>query len=346
MTRSVVAEALDLPALVPWLRDRGLEVVEPLSAQVISGGRSNLTFFVSDDCGRRWVLRRPPFGPLLEGAHDVGRECRVVSALADTPVPVPRVLGCDLDADNVPFYVMEEVVGLVLRDGATAAATLTQGSHHRIGPALARTLAALHSVDPDTVGLGTLGRGVGYLPRQISLWQRHGARYRVTASLAADEVRDRLLATLPEQREVRLIHGDFRLDNAIISPDGDVRAILDWELCTRGDPLADLAIFLYYWTESSDPVFPFPDPPTAGVAWPGRTALLDEYSLVTGRPLERISWYLAFAAWRLALAFEGIAGRSATGAYAIPDAAEERRLAEVSQGLISHASRLLDEDHQ
>ena len=346
MTRSVVAELLDLPALVPWLVDRGLKVVEPLSAQVIPGGRSNLTFFVSDSDGRRWVLRRPPLGPLLAGAHDIGRECRVVSALADTPVPVPRVLGFDSDAGDVPFYVMEEVVGLVVRDGATAAATLAQGGHHRVGPALARTLATLHSVDPDTVGLGALGRGTEYLPRQISLWQRHGERYRETAFLAADTVRDRLLATLPEQREVTLIHGDYRLDNAIVSPDGDVCAILDWELCTRGDPLADLGIFLYYWTESSDPVFPFPDPPTAGVDWPSRAALLDEYSLVSGRPLGRFFWYLAFAAWRLALAFEGIAGRSATGAYAIPDAAEERRLTEVSRGLISHAGRLLDEDHR
>jgi aminoglycoside phosphotransferase (APT) family kinase protein len=345
MTRSVVAEALDLPALVPWLRDRGLQVIEPLSAQVISGGRSNLTFFVSDGGGRRWVLRRPPLGPLLAGAHDIERECRVMSALADTPVPVPRVLGFDSDVGKVPFYVMDEVVGLVLRDGATAAATLAQGAHHRVGPALARTLAALHSVDPDPVGLGTLGRGAGYLPRQISLWQRHGERYRATASPAADAVRDRLLATLPEQPEVTLIHGDYRLDNAIIGHDGDVRAILDWELCTRGDPLADLAVFLYYWAESSDPVFPFPDPPTAGVGWPGRAALLDEYSMVSGRPVGRISWYLAFAAWRLALAFEGIAGRSASGAYGIPDAAEELRLTEVSRGLISHAGRLLEEDH-
>jgi aminoglycoside phosphotransferase (APT) family kinase protein len=346
MTRSIVAEALDLPALVPWLVDRGLDVIEPLSAQVISGGRSNLTFFVSDGGGKRWVLRRPPLGSLLEGAHDIGRECRVVSALADTSVPVPRVLGFDVDADSVPFYVMEEVAGLVIRDGPTATASLAREGHNRVGPALAKTLATLHSVDPDTVGLGTMGRGVGYLPRQVSLWQRHGERYGVKASAAAATVRDRLLATLPEQREVTMIHGDFRLDNAIVGPDGDVRAILDWELCTRGDPLADLGVFLYYWTESSDPVFPFPDPPTAGVGWPSRAALLDEYSMVSGRTVGRMSWYLAFAAWRLALAFVGIAGRSANGAYANPNAAEERRLTEVSQGLLAHAGRLLDEDER
>jgi aminoglycoside phosphotransferase (APT) family kinase protein len=344
MTESVVLDAIDLAALLPWLVAQGLEVVDPISASVISGGRSNLTFFVVDGAGRRWVLRRPPLGTLLAGAHDIERECRVVAALADTPVPVPRVVGLGSDHDNVPFYVMEAVEGFVIRDHVTATATLDPEGPRQVGPALTRTLATLHSVDAQTVGLGTLGRGTDYLARQISLWQRHGERHRVTSFPAADTVRDRLLATVPDQREVTLIHGDYRLDNAIIDRAGDVRAILDWELSTLGDPLVDLAVFLYYWTEPGDPVFPFPDPPTVSVGWPNRSALLEEYSRISDRSVERISWYLAFAAWRLALAFEGIAGRSAIGAYGNADAVEERRLRDASRGLIAHAGQLLDED--
>jgi aminoglycoside phosphotransferase (APT) family kinase protein len=344
MMATLVAEALDLDALAPWLRGQGVEVVEPLSAELITGGRSNLTFFLIDGAGRRWVLRRPPLGSLLVGAHDVGREFRVLAALAATPVPVPRVLGFDTDAQQVPFYVMEEVSGVVLRAGAAAAATLTPSGQRRVGTALARTLAALHAVQPDAIGLGTFGRGEDYLPRQIALWQRQGEQHRVTRFADADAVRDRLLARLPEQREVTLVHGDYRLDNAVIAADGEVRAVLDWELCTRGDPLADVGVFLYYWTEASDPVVPFPDPPTARPGWPDRAALLADYAAASGRSVERVNWYLAFAAWRLALVFEGVAGRSAAGAYGVPDAAEERRLRDVTRELAAHANRLLNED--
>lgn len=346
MTTTVVADALDLAALEQWLRERGVQVQEPLSAELITGGRSNLTFYVSDAAGRRWVLRRPPLGSLLATAHDVGREHRVMSALAGTAVPVPRVLGLGADAAQVPFYVMDEVRGLVLRDGATASAALAPSAPRKLGAALAGTLAALHAVDADAVGLGALGRGTDYVPRQIALWQRQAEQHRAAAFAAADAVRDRLLARLPEQREIALVHGDYRLDNAIVGEDGDVRAVLDWELCTRGDPLADLAVFLYYWTEATDPVAPFPDPPTAQPGWPDRSELLASYTAASGRSPERIHWYLAFAAWRLALVFEGVAGRSAAGAYGPPDPAEEQRLAEVVHALVRHSEQLLTEDER
>lgn len=346
MKTTMPADALDLLELEQWLEDRGIEVSGPLSAEVIPGGRSNLTFFVDDAAGRRWVLRRPPLGELLATAHDVAREHRAMSALAGTPVPVPRVLGLGADAMQVPFYVMDEVRGLVLREGATVSAVLAPSAPAKAGAALAGTLAALHAVDADAVGLGTLGRGVDYAPRQIALWQRQAEQHRAAAFTEADAVRDRLLAALPEQREVTLVHGDYRLDNAIVGEDGEVRAVLDWELCTRGDPLVDLGVFLYYWTEAADPVAPFPDPPTALPGWPGRAALLASYEAASGRSVTRIHWYLAFAAWRLALVFEGVAGRSAAGAYGAPDAAEERRLAEVVRALVGHAGQLLEEDQR
>lgn len=343
---TMVTDALDLTMIEPWLRERGVEVTAPLTAELIAGGRSNLTFFLGDAAGRRWVLRRPPLGSLLATAHDVAREHRVMSALAGTAVAVPRVLGLGADAAQVPFYVMDEVRGLVLREGATASAVLAPSAPRKAGVTLAETLAALHAVNADEVGLGTLGRGADYLPRQIAVWQRQAEKHRVAAFTEADAVRDRLLVRLPEQREVTLVHGDYRLDNAIIGEDGAVRAVLDWELCTRGDPLADLGVFLYYWTEAADPVAPFPDPPTALPGWPDRAALLACYEAASGRSGARIHWYLAFAAWRLALVFEGVAGRSATGAYGAPDAAEQQRLADVVGALVGHAVHLLDEDER
>jgi aminoglycoside phosphotransferase (APT) family kinase protein len=344
MTSTVVNAALDLAALEGWLRSSDVEVAGPLRAQLITGGRSNLTFFLEDQAGRRWVVRRPPLGSVLATAHDVRREFRVMSALAGTAVPVPRVLGVDVDAAQVDFYVMEEVPGLVLRDAATASTALAPAARARAGVALTETLAALHAVDADAVGLGRLGRGTDYLARQIAMWQGQAEQHRVADFAEADAVRDRLLAALPPQREITLVHGDYRLDNAILGDDGEVQAVLDWELCTRGDPLADLGVFLCYWTEAVDPVQPFPDPPTALPGFTDRRGLLQIYEQATGRPVERIDFYVAFAAWRLALVFEGVAGRSAAGAYGAPDAAEERRLADVARGMVHRAGVLLDGD--
>jgi aminoglycoside phosphotransferase (APT) family kinase protein len=342
MTATVVSAALDLAALERWLRSSDVEVAGPLSAQLITGGRSNLTFFLEDATGRRWVVRRPPLGSVLATAHDVRREFRVMSALADTPVPVPRVLGVDVDSDQTDFYVMDVVPGLVLRDAATTSTALGPAARARAGVALAETLAALHAVDPDAMGLGRLGRGEDYLARQIAMWQRQAEQHRVTQFAEADAVRDRLLAALPPQREISLVHGDYRLDNAILDDNGDVRAVLDWELCTRGDPLADLGVFLCYWTEALDAVMPFPDPPTALSGFPDRRGILQIYERASGRSIERIDYYVAFGAWRLALVFEGVAARSAAGAYGAPDAVEEQRLADVARGMVQRAGVLLD----
>jgi aminoglycoside phosphotransferase (APT) family kinase protein len=342
MTSTVVSAALDLAALEPWLRSRGVEVTGPLTAQLITGGRSNLTFFLEDATGRRWVIRRPPLGSVLATAHDVRREFRAMSALAVTQVPVPRVLGLDVDARQVDFYVMDEVRGLVLRDDVTTSTALGPAARARAGVALTETLAALHAVDPDAVGLGRLGRGENYLARQIAMWQVQAEQHRVTELAEADAVRDRLLAALPEQREITLVHGDYRLDNVILDDNGEVRAVLDWELCTRGDPLADLGVFLCYWTEAGDDVLPFPGPPTALPGFPDRQGLLHVYEQASGRSVERIDYYVAFAAWRLALVFEGVAGRSAAGAYGAPDPVEEQRLADVARALVRRAGALLD----
>ncbi len=344
MAMTIVAQALDLLALESWLRSRGAVVDGPLDAELIRGGRSNLTFFLVDATGHRWVLRRPPLGSVLATAHDVAREFRVMSALAGTPVPVPRMVGLGTDAAGVAYYVMDEVQGLVLRDGSTTLRSLTPPARAYAGAGLADTLAALHAVEPDAVGLGRLGRGGHYLARQIAMWQRQAEQHRCAAFLAADVVRDRLIVALPSQRETTLVHGDYRLDNVLVDDGGSLRAVLDWELCTRGDPLVDLGVFLYYWTQATDSVVPFPDPPTVLPGFFSRRELLARYTQASGRAVDRLAFYLAYAAWRLALVFEGIAGRSAAGAYGAADIEEERRLAEVAGALVVHAGTLLDED--
>lgn len=343
MIDSLVSEALDLEATEQWLLGQGILVDGPLAACLIEGGRSNLTFFLSDEGGRRWVLRRPPLGSVLLTAHDVGREFRVMSALAQTDVPVPAVIGEGVDRHGVPFYVMEEVPGIVLRD-AGQAAVLDESARDRCGSALVESLASLHGVNPAAVGLDRLGRGDDYLARQISMWQRQAEQHRNGDFPEADAVRDRLLVRLPAQQETTLVHGDYRLDNTLVDKSGQVQAVLDWELCTRGDPIVDLAVFLYYWTEARDVPRPFPDPPSLLPGFPNRDDLLERYVAISGRAVTRWDYYLAYAAWRLALVFEGVAGRSATGAYGEPDSVEEHRLGEAARQLVVHAAELLDRD--
>jgi aminoglycoside phosphotransferase (APT) family kinase protein len=203
-------------------------------------------------------------------------------------------------------------------------------------------LARLHALDTDAVGLGTLGRGTEYLPRQITAWQRMGDQYRTEPFGQADAVRDRLLADAPEQEHITLVHGDYRLDNTLIGDDGSLNAILDWELCTRGDPYVDLAVCLYYWTEAGDPLHPFRDPPTVMDGFMRREDLLVAYVAAGGRRPPRLGYYLGYAAWRLALVLEGVLGRFVSGAYGDSDPAEEERLARTVKALIAHAHALLD----
>jgi aminoglycoside phosphotransferase (APT) family kinase protein len=341
MSAAVVAEALDLDAVREWLRAYNVPVVGPLAAEVILGGRSNLTFFLRDRTGRRWVLRRPPLGAVLPTAHDVRREFAVLSALAGTRVPVPRVIGQGTDAHGTDFYVMEEVFGIVVRDADDAAA-LDAAARAGSAAALAEGLAALHAVDPEEVGLGRLGRGQDYLARQIDAWQRQADQHRTADWPEADHVRDRLLADLPTQHETTLVHGDYRLDNALLTERGELAAVLDWELCTRGDPLVDLGVFLFYWTQDADGVAPFPRPATVLPGFPSRAEVLAHYVRASGREVPRLDYYLAYAAWRLAVVFEGVAHRSATGAYGTPDQVEEARLVAVAGHSVRHAGALLD----
>jgi aminoglycoside phosphotransferase (APT) family kinase protein len=318
-----VAEAagIDEGNVTTWLAER-TEIAPPLTFDVVQGGRSNLTYVVSDASGRRLVLRRPPLHGVLQSAHDMGREHRIISALADAEVPVPETLGYEDDetVTGAPFYVMEHVAGVVVRDAATALEALEPGIRTAASEDLVDVLVRLHEVDVDAVGLGDLARREDYLGRQLKRWrgQLHQARTRELPVL--DEVHDRLVASIPEQGPATIVHGDYRLDNLMLDPaTGQVQAVLDWELTTLGDPLADVGLLLVYWADPGDEVIPLLDAPTIVDGFLDRRQVARRYAERSGRDLSEIDYYLAFGYWKLACILEGVYSRYASGAYGDTD---------------------------
>lgn len=301
---------LDLPALHSYLDGALLPGTRtgPLRAELISGGRSNLTYVLSDG-HQDWVLRRPPLGHALETAHDMGREVRVLRALQGTAVPVPRVLAfcADTEVLGAPFYVMERVEGTVLRDHAGLAA-LTEAQTRQLGYRLLDILAALHSVEPGAVGLADFGKPDGYLERQLRRWAKQLAASHTREVSGIHALADRLAASLPVTQRGAVVHGDYRLDNAIVSAEvsEDVRAVLDWEMATLGDPLADFGMFCMYndgWEGLDNPVLASP---SRYPGFPGRSELAERYAAQTGLTLGRLDWYVAFAFYKTAVVLEGI----------------------------------------
>ena len=310
-------EGVDVDRVTAWLQDR-VDVTAPLTFEVIQGGRSNLTYTVTDAAGRRLILRRPPLHGVIESAHDMGREHRIIAALADAPVPVPPTVGYEPDADvtGAPFYVMEHVDGEVIRDSAAAREHLTPATRDAATDDLVDVLARLHEVDPDAVGLGELGRREEYVARQLRRWHGQLAKTRTRELPLLDEVHDRLAADIPAQGPATIVHGDYRLDNLILDPaDGHVRAVLDWELTTLGDPLADVGLLLVYWSQADDETIPLLDSPTVVEGFPTRAEVAERYARRSGRDLDDIDYYVAFGFWKLACILEGVYSRYASGAY-------------------------------
>jgi aminoglycoside phosphotransferase (APT) family kinase protein len=338
----VSVPGIDLGRVTGWFGEHVPEAQPPLRTELIAGGRSNLTYRVVDAAGAAWVLRRPPLHGVLPSAHDMGREHRVISALAGTPVPVPATFGlCQDEAvTGAPFYVMAYVDGIVPRDEATVAAGLDEPARAAAADSLVDALVALHEVDPDQVGLGELGRRSGYLERQLARWQRQLEQSRTRPLPALDEAHRRLAANLPAQvGPARIVHGDFRLDNVVLSPAGQVLAVLDWELCTLGDPLADVGLLLVYWAEPGDQTLPLGTAPTVMPGFPGRAALTEAYATRSGRDLSQLDLYVAFASWKLAVILEGVVARHAGGAYGEGDDSW-RGFAEVVVALAERALEL------
>jgi aminoglycoside phosphotransferase (APT) family kinase protein len=335
------APGIDLAATTAWFTANVPQAPPPLDFQVIAGGRSNLTYLVRDAAGGSWVLRRPPLSGVLPSAHDMGREHRIISALLGTPVPVPEAIGLceDPGVTGAPFYVMRFVEGIVPRDEAAVRAAFDDRQRATAAESLVEVLVALHAVEPAEVGLGDLGRRDGYIERQLRRWTRQWEQSKTRELPAMDEAGRRLAERVPAQQGPgTIVHGDYRLDNLILSPVGTVAAVLDWELCTLGDPLADVGLLMVYWSDPGDDVLPLDSTVTALPGFPRGPEVADAYARRSGRDLSELHYYVAFGYWKLAAILEGVYARSAAGAYGRDDDTY-RRFATVVELL---AARALD----
>jgi len=308
-------KGIEVATVTTWLEANIEGATGPFDFELIAGGHSNLTYAATGADGRRLVLRRPPLGHVLATAHDMTREHKIISALGATDVPVAPALGlCTDEAVNgAPFYVMDFVDGHVLRD-ATAAREVTPEARRNASLSIADTLARIHAVDPDAVGLGDLGKKDGYIARQLKRWYGQFQQSQTRDLPAVDEVHDALAARIPEQGPAAIVHGDYRLDNCMTDGDGNVIAVLDWEICTLGDPLADVGLLMVYWTEASDAAPMLLTAPTTVEGFLSRKELLDRYAEVSGRDLSQIDFYIAFGYWKLACIVEGVYARYVGGA--------------------------------
>ena len=312
-------EGIDEPRVGAWLEQNIAGAKAPFTYELIAGGRSNLTFKVSDSAGHHYVLRRPPISHVLPTAHDMGREHRIISALGPTPVPVAPALGfcADESVNGRPFYVMGFVEGHILRDQA-AAKVLDERARRTAGEDLVDVMAAIHTVDVDKVGLGDLGRRDGYIERQLKRWYsqfRQSIEGRDRSVPVLDEMHDFLSARIPEQGPGTIVHGDYRLDNTMLGDDGRVLAVLDWEICTLGDPLADVGLLMVYWSDAGETGSALGNlSATALPGFPTRAQLCDRYAAATGRDLSALPFYVAFGYWKLACILEGVYARYEGGA--------------------------------
>ncbi|MGO9507641.1 MAG: phosphotransferase family protein [Mycobacterium sp.] len=310
MTSADQLEGLDLAALDSYLRSLGIGRDGELRAQFISGGRSNLTFRLYDE-KTSWLLRRPPLHGLTPSAHDMGREYKVVAALQDTPVPVARTIALCDDAAvlGAPFQIVEFVAGQVIQRRAQLE-SLSRSVIDGCVNALIRVLVDLHSVDPNAVGLGDFGKPSGYLERQVRRW---GSQWELVR--LPDDHRDAdvtrlysvLQESIPKQSRTAIVHGDYRIDNTILDADDPtrVRAVVDWELSTLGDPISDAALMCVYRDPALDLII------DTQAAWtspllPTADELADRYSLVSGQPLGHWEFYMALAYFKLAIIAAGI----------------------------------------
>ena len=303
-------------SVTSWLDTSVDGAVGPYSWEIIAGGHSNLTFLVTDANGRRLVLRRPPLAHGLASAHDMAREHRIISALNRSSVPVPTTVGlCEDDRINgAPFYVMEYVDGHVVRDVEAAERLLSEPARARASESLAETLAAIHEVDLVSVGLNDLGRHEDYLARQLRRWYGQWEQQRTRDLSLIEDVHAVLIANLPAQQAATIVHGDYRLDNTMVDDDGNVCAVLDWEICTLGDPLADIAMLAVYWTGPTDTQSAWESGATTAAGFWDRNQLIERYAQSSGRDLGNFDLYMAFANWKLACILEGVYARYLGGA--------------------------------
>ena len=328
-----------------WLVDNIPGATAPFSYTQIAGGHSNLTFKVDDAAGNAFVLRRPPLGHRLASAHDMRREHRIIAGLADTNVPVAPALGlCTDEAVNeLPFYVMKFVEGHVIRDKETATKVLGEAGCKRASESIVDTMAAIHAVDLKAVGLDDLGKHDGYIARQLKRWHQNISEQRTRDLPDVDYVYEELMKRIPEQGAATLVHGDYRLDNTMVDAQGNVIAVLDWEICTLGDPMADLGLLMVYWTGPNDDASAWSNSVNTAPGFLNRADLAQRYAEKSGRDISQLEFYVAFAYWKLACIIEGVYARYIGGAFGDRDPAEFEHFKAQVDGAAQKAIALLQQ---
>jgi len=304
-----------------WLESgepAGPLMTRPIVWTRLHGGHSNLTYLLRDAAGRELVIRRPPEGQLLPKAHDMQREYRIIRGLWPTAVPVPQPIRYvdDRAVAETHFYVMGKSEGRPMFSGAAVDAWLDRAGRARAGEAFIEVLAALHTIDPADVGLADLARHEGYIARQLKTW--YGSWTAQAGNADYDDPRihklhELLAAQIPDQGPARVVHGDYGPHNILFSQAGEIQAVLDWEIATLGDPLADFAYSLNAWAGPGEEGPYGEDPPTALPGFPGRAELVDRYARATGADLSRLPYYRAFNAWKLACILHGVYARYRAG---------------------------------
>lgn len=312
------AEGYDIPAVEAWIAEHAEHFKPPFTWLRLEGGHSNLTYLLEDEAGKKAVIRRPPMGELLPKAHDMNREWSLIAALAPQGFPVPEPIGfCDdLSVTGALFYVMGFAKGRPLFSNEDTHEWVCEEHRAELAYSFIDTLADLHVLDPDAIGLSSLGKKEDYIGRQIKAWYRSWESSIAYAELddpRAHEFKDYFLANQPQQVSASVVHGDYYLHNCLFSKEGAVVAVLDWELATLGDPLADLGYTLRAWPESENDPYLEPTAPTAVPGLPLRHELAERYAERTGFSVELLDYYVGFNNWKTAAILHGVYARYRAG---------------------------------
>jgi aminoglycoside phosphotransferase (APT) family kinase protein len=318
-----VVPGIDIERVTDWFATNAPQFVSPFTFEALVGGHSNLTYRVTDANGQKCVLRRGPLGHVLPTAHDMGREFRAIHALGPTPVPVPHAIGLCTDATvtGAPFYVMAHVDGVVLHDlKATdhVAPHLRSATSHSIFDVLGQ----LHAVDIDAVGMDAHGKRDGYVERQLKRWYQQFTAMKDREVPTVDEAYNKLIASIPTQQRAAIVHGDFRLGNCITDPvSGQIVAVLDWEISTLGDPMADLGYLVTTWVRKSGEVGNGDESaaPTLAEGFLDVEPLVARYAATSGLDVSDLPWYTAFNHWKGACIIQGVVTRYRGGATGATD---------------------------
>jgi aminoglycoside phosphotransferase (APT) family kinase protein len=328
-----------------WLAEQVPGLATPVEFNLVAGGRSNLTYRVTDAAGAVYALRRPPTGGVLSTAHDMGREWLFLSAMAPTDVPVPEPVAfcADVEVTGAQFYLMAFVDGLVLAD-ADSGLKLAPAARAAAGRNLVDVLVRLHALDPAAVGLGEIVRSTGYLERQLRRWHQQVHLSGAGDLALLDEVHGLLAARVPAQTN-GIVHGDFRPGNMAFGLDGSVRAVFDWELATSGDPLADLGYLVSTWAHPGEPLGAVGVSPSTAPGFPSREDLVAWYADSSGRDVSALPYFVAFNRWRTACILAGVNARYQAGVMGDDGyAAQSQERAEQSERLVAEARDTLRAD--